>query len=183
ADNKNVITVIDDSYSMDFFKTGNTFIGYIPDTMDVDYIEKGREKNLNSYIDPFFGFHFDWTAATEEKWLPAFAEWKAYVDPLYEKLSYGTDNYKAILEEIFDNVRNDPNGMFTNSYNEWQTTSNFRASYTAHCATVEELKKSLSFDRTMTSGEEAPVETTTTEAATTTTAAGATTTTTTAAAK
>ncbi|MBR5295873.1 MAG: hypothetical protein IKU24_04710, partial [Clostridia bacterium] len=91
ADNKNVITVVDDSYSMDFYKTGNTFIGYIPDTMDVDYIEKGREKNLNAYISPFFGFEFDWTATTEEKWLTAFAEWKAYVDPLYEKLSYGTD--------------------------------------------------------------------------------------------
>ncbi len=177
ADNKNVITMINDSYSMDFFKTGNTFIGYIPDTMDPEYIEKGREKNLNSFVDPFLGFRFNWNEATESKWLTSFAEWKAYVDPIYAQLSYGTANYMDLLAEVFDNVRNDPNDMFTDSYNEWQTTSNFRASYTAHAENIKKLKETLSFDRTITSGEEAAVITTTTTASTTT-AAGATTTTT-----
>ena len=71
---------------------------------------------------------------------------------------------------------NDPNGMFSNSYNEWQTTSNFRASYTAHAGIIKSLKEKLTFDKTIASGEEAAVVTTTTTTATT--AAGATSTTT-----
>ncbi len=181
ADNKNVITIIDDSYSMDFFKSGNTMIGYVPDTMDPDYIEKGKEKNLNSFINPFLGYYFDWNEQTEAKWLPAFAEWKAYADPLYAQLSYGVDNYMDILAQVFDNVRNDPTGMFTNSYNEWQTTSNFRTGYTAHAASLAKLRENLSYDKTITSGEQAPVVTTAAPESTTTTAAGATTTTTAAA--
>ena len=97
ADNENVITVVDDSYAMDFFKTGNALLGYVTNDMDPDYVAKAKEKNLNSFASPFLGYRYDWSGEENKKWMDAYAEWKAYLDPIYAQLSYGTANWKAIM--------------------------------------------------------------------------------------
>lgn len=157
ADRDDVVTVVDDSYAMDFFRCGNTFLGYVPDTMDADYIEKGKKKNLNSFVDPFLGYYYDWDDPDEEKWLKAFAEWKAYLDPIYSQLSYGTGNYLELMATAYDNVRNDPNGMFSASYNDWQTNTTFRSGYASYAASLQKLRDSLEYEEVIVSGEEAPV--------------------------
>ena len=170
ADNENVITVIDDSYSMDFFKTGNTLIGYVPDTMDPDYVAKAKAKNLNSCISPFLGFIYDWEDENNAKWVKAFAEWKAYLDPIYAQLSYGTDAYASILATAYDNVRNNTSGQFSESYNEWQTACTFRNEYKTYSEKIVSLYKELLTSDITETGDYVP-EVSTDGASTTTTAA------------
>jgi len=115
AENENVITRLNDDYSMNFFKTGNSLLGYVPDDMDPDYVEKAKQKNLNSFISPFFGFEMDdWTADDKHKeWVETkLPVWKAYLDPIYEQLCYGIPNWKEVLTEVYANLNTNANGMF-----------------------------------------------------------------------
>ncbi len=146
AENKNVIHIIDQSYSMDFFKSGNTLLGYVPDTMDPDFVAKAKAKNLNSSINPFLGFRYDWTNTEDEKWVKAIGEWKTYFDPIYAQLSYGTANYMALMTEAYNNLRNDPNGMFSGTYADWQTECAFRNTYKTYTEKLTKLQADLAFE-------------------------------------
>ena len=186
ADNKNIITVIDESYDMDFFTTGNNLIGYIPDTMDPDYATKGKEKNLNSFIDPFLGFRYNWEDENNAKWVTAIGQWKAYLDPIYDQVSYGNDNYASILATAYDNVRNNTTGQFSASYNQWQNDCTFRNEYKTYSEKIVKLYQDLGTrDITETEGyvAETSADASATSGSGTTTAAGSTTATTTTAKK
>lgn len=148
GENKNVIHIIDDSYSMDFFRAGNALLGYVPDTMDPDYVEKAKQKNLNSVINPFLGFRYDWSTEEDEKWVKAIGEWKAYMDPIYDQLSYGTANYLSLMTEAYNTLRNDPNGIFTGNYADWQTECAFRSTYKAYTEKLTKLQTELTVEPT-----------------------------------
>lgn len=148
GENKNVIHIINGNYSMDFFRSGNTLLGYVPDTMDPDYVAKSKEKNLNSVINPFLGFRYDWNNTDDEKWVKAISEWKAYIDPIYAQLSYGTTNYLALMTEAYNNLRNDPNGMFTGTYAAWQTECLFRNNYKTYTEKLTKLQAELVIEPT-----------------------------------
>jgi putative aldouronate transport system substrate-binding protein len=143
GENKNVIHVINDNYSMNFFRAGNTLLGYVPDTMDPDYVNKAKEKNLNSVINPFLGFRYDWSNSEDEKWVKAIAEWKAYIDPIYAQLSYGTANYMDLMTEAYQTLRNNSNGTFSGSYADWQTECAFRTNYKAYTEKIAKLQTEL----------------------------------------
>lgn len=143
---ENVIRVIDDSYDMDFYKTGNVMIGHTLESMDPDYIAKGKEKNLNSHMNAFLGFRYDWTAEKEEKWLKLFDEWKAYVDPIYAQLRYGDANYIAILTDLYNEVYKNPNERFTDTYKNFQDNCAFRNDYKAYIPKIDKLDGILHFE-------------------------------------
>lgn len=175
ADNENVITVVDDSYAMDFYKTGNALLGYVTSEMDPDYVAKAKEKNLNSFVSPFLGYRYDWASDENEKWMKGFAEWKAVLDPIYAQLSYGTANWKQILTDAYQELRYNENQTYTVDYGVWQSDCLFRSGYKTQAEKVKALKDSLGTeDQTEAEGAVAPVTTTT---AATTTATAATTTT------
>ncbi len=145
-ENSNIITIIDDSYSMDFFKTGNALIGYLPDTMDPDFFTKSQEKNRNSFMNPFLGFRFDWSNPNMAKWLKLFEEWKVYYDPIYEQLRYGTDNYMELLDVAYDTTYNNRGKIFSDSYSNWSKNGEFRNTYKAYVTTLAKLDSLLHFD-------------------------------------
>ena len=129
ATEENVITIVDDSYSMDFFKTGNTFLGYIPDTMDPNYTAEGIQKNINSRIDPFLSFNFDWSdpASKADVWIPVFEEWQTIADDRFNQLMYGTPDYLAIIEQIDLDINN--KDLCSKSYTDLTDDSTFRTAY------------------------------------------------------
>ncbi len=143
ADNENVITVVDDSYSMDFYKTGNALLGYVTDDMDPDYVAIAKEKNLNSFVSPYLGYRYDWNTEENEKYMAGYAEWKAYIDPIYQQLSYGTPDWKAILTEAYNNLRYNENKALSVDYGEWQNSCTFRGGFKTYAEKALELKKSL----------------------------------------
>ncbi len=143
ADNENVITVVDDSYAMDFYSTGNSLLGYVTDDMDPDYVAKAKQKNLNSFVSPFLGYRYDWDAEENKKFMDGYAEWKAYLDPIYARLSYGTPDWKDILTETYNNVRLNENKQFSVGYREWETDCTFRKGFSSYAEKVKELKASL----------------------------------------
>ena len=108
SDNKdeNVIRILDDSYKMDFFGTGNSLISHITEDMDEKWIENGKQKNLNSHMNGFLGFRFDWTKSANAKWLPIFEQWAEFLEPYYAELSAGTEDYSEILAFIYYTVYN-----------------------------------------------------------------------------
>lgn len=144
AANDNVITIIDDSYTMDFTKSGNALIGYVPDTMDPDYVEKAKAKNLNSHLNPFLGFRFDWSAPENAQWVALAKEWEAYVEPIYAQLRAGTvDNYEEVLQNTYQALYANEDGKFTVSYRDWQTDCDFRNTYKAYTKTLQTLSDFL----------------------------------------
>lgn len=143
ADNENVITVVDDSYAMDFYKTGNSLLGYVTEGMDPDYAAKAKAKNLNSFVSPFLGYRYDWNTEENEKYMKGYEEWKAYLDPIYAQLSYGTPEWRTILTEAYQNLRYNENKMFSVDYGEWQNTCTFRGGYGAFAEKAKALKESL----------------------------------------
>ncbi len=50
------ITKLSDDYTMDFYATGNTFIGYIPEEQGADYVTKALELSKVAKINAFIGF-------------------------------------------------------------------------------------------------------------------------------
>ncbi len=142
AGEENMITVIDDSYSMDYFTTGNALIGYVTDKMDSDFIEISKEKNRNSRISPFLGFRYEWTKA-EDKYLKAFGEWKSAIDARYDQLVYGTNDYLAILTEIYNEIYNNPDNKFSASYQSFQNDCGFRNAYKAYAPKLVTLSNTL----------------------------------------
>ena len=143
AENENVITVVDDSYAMDFYKTGNALLGYVTDDMDPDYIAKAKAKNLNSFVSPFLGYRYDWNTEENAKYMKGHAEWKAYLDPIYAQLSYGTPDWMAIMTEAYQNLRYNESKMFSVDYGEWQNTYTFRGGFGTYAEKAKELKASL----------------------------------------
>ena len=143
AENENVITVVDDSYAMDFYKTGNALLGYVTDDMDPDYIAKAKAKNLNSFVSPFLGYRYDWNTEENAKYMKGHAEWKAYLDPIYAQLSYGTPDWKTIMTDAYQNLRYNESKMFSVDYGEWQTTCTFRGGFGTYAEKAKELKASL----------------------------------------
>jgi len=145
--NPNTITVVDNSYSMDFFKTGNTLIGYVPTTMDADYVQKAKEKNLNSFLDPFLGFTYDWSASNQKDWLTLHKQWKDAFGERYQTLVYGTQNYLAILGEMYNEMTLNENKAFVYNYEAWQKSCTFRSSYEAHVtSTLSKLNETIHFE-------------------------------------
>ncbi len=50
------VVMLNDSYSMDIYKTGNAFIAYPAPGMNEDIWESGKEQNRMSLVDPLLGF-------------------------------------------------------------------------------------------------------------------------------
>lgn len=141
--NKNVITVIDDSYTMDFFKSGNALIGAVPSTMDPDYVEKAKQKNLNSYMNPFLGFTYDWTEGAEATWVKMFGQWEEYTKDIWAQIHYGTPDYYDLMLTHYQNIYNNTTGEFENSYSEFSSKCNLRANYRAYLKTLQTLDATL----------------------------------------
>ncbi len=145
AENKNVITIIDDSYTMDFFHSGNTLLGYVPDTMDPNYVEKAKAKNLNSQISAYLGFRYDWKSEANKKWLPLFQQWKEILDPVYEQVSYGVPNYEALINQAYRRIYDNPDGSLVGTYTQWRTGCNFQSSYQSHLKALTSLDALLHY--------------------------------------
>ncbi|MBR2634104.1 MAG: hypothetical protein IKD31_00820 [Clostridia bacterium] len=141
ADKDGVVTIIDDSYSMDFFKSGNALIGSVPDTMDENYVAEAKQKNLNSFMNPFLGFRYDWNKDTNEKWVKLMAAWKAYLDPLYASLSAGT------VEDVKKAMTDANTAMFYNARKQFEHTSkDFMADCTIHADYKTYVSKLVTLD-------------------------------------
>ncbi len=143
---ENVITILDDSYSMDFNKIGNTIIGHTLDTMDPDYIEKAKQKNLNSRMGAFLGFRYNWEDEKEQKWLKLFSEFKAYVDPIYENLRYGNPDYMQILNDLYEEISKNPEGRFSDTYTNFSEKAGFRTEYKNYISKLHKLDGILHFE-------------------------------------
>ena len=55
-DDNGRVVMLNDSYSMDIYKTGNAFIAYPAPGMSEDIWESGKEQNRVSLVDPLLGF-------------------------------------------------------------------------------------------------------------------------------
>ena len=137
-----IITKIDDSYSMDFFRTGNTYIGYLPDTIDPDYVTKAKEKNYNSRIDVWLGYNdFDWSAEENKVWVDGAAQWAQVIGDRAAKLNYGTPDYMEIITAIQDD--NNDTAKCDFNYSKFHTDCKFAVGYKAVAARLCALSKRL----------------------------------------
>ncbi len=65
-DDKTTVTILSDDYFMDFYGTGNTYIGYIPEELGSDYMTKALEMSKHAKINGFIGFDPRFTEEEKE---------------------------------------------------------------------------------------------------------------------
>ena len=167
ADNKNVITKLNDDYSMNFFKTGNALLGYVTDDMDPDYVADAKAKNLNGFISPYFGYTLDTASLDEAKLalLETAKAYNAYLAPIYAQLSYGTPAWKEIMTAAYNEVYNNANGTFDKSYKDWEEEFPLAGEVGANISgTIVKLRDELGIED-LTEPKKAETVTTTTAAA------------------
>ncbi|MBR5264127.1 MAG: hypothetical protein IKV50_05460, partial [Clostridia bacterium] len=145
GEHDNVITIVNNNYSMDFNKTGNALLGYVTDQMDPNYAEYAKQKNLNSRLNPFLGFYYDWSTDANKDYVKALGEWAAAVKDKVEQLNYGVENYNEILTTMYDELRNDPTKKFTENYANWQNNCSFRSNYKTYATKLVALDEALHF--------------------------------------
>jgi putative aldouronate transport system substrate-binding protein len=151
--NNDIITIVDTSYTMDFFKTGNTLIGYLPDTMDPEYINRSKEKNLNSFTNPLLGFWYEMNSEEVATWKENAKAWEEYLAPYWEKLENGTADYKEILTQIYNELYNETNDLFGDaSLKDFFTASadnKIRDNYKAHTEKLIALDTVIHFEESV----------------------------------
>lgn len=130
--------VVDDSYAMDFFATGNTYMGYLADGMDPDYVEKSKEKNLHSRLDPMLGFHYDWSDEDGQKWIALFNKWEEQDAADFALLNYGTPDYLKVIARI-ESVTD------VQTYSDFVATCPFYLLHKSHCKRLIKLDAALHF--------------------------------------
>jgi len=95
-EDKTTITKTSDDYTMDFYGTGNTFIGYVPEEYGADYISQALELSKVAKINGFIGFdpRFDEETQAVYDSLPELTK------PFYEKLLNGTPSHNSVIREL-----------------------------------------------------------------------------------
>lgn len=88
--------MLNDTYSMDFYKTGNTFIGYLPEGTPLTYVEDAKEANQGIKTSGFAGF----TPTFSEDQAKLLEEFAAAASGYYTKLCSGVPDWKEQLAEV-----------------------------------------------------------------------------------
>lgn len=94
-DDKTTVTFLKDDYVMDFYGTGNTFIGYIPEEMGSDYLSKALEMSKHARINGFIGFDPRFDEETEA----LYQEMTEATAEIYQRLLDGTDRVIPVMRE------------------------------------------------------------------------------------
>ena len=94
------VHMLNNDWSMDFFHTGNTYIGAVPETLPANYAEIGKLQNIETIISPFLKWVYanEETAATSSAFAAIDKKYLAAFDAASteEKLTY-----KDLHEEEF----------------------------------------------------------------------------------
>lgn len=146
------VTLVDDSYKMDLFKTGNALLGYLPGDMDPDYITNAKAKNLNSRLDPFLGFRMDWTDPALSEWLEYFDIWHEVVGDRFDRICYGVADPGALYDEMAT-VTSDSDRV-VRTYSNLKDSTTLFGSYKTHAAMLAQLDAQTQYP--FTSADEAP---------------------------
>lgn len=96
-------TVADENnvYVTDFYKSGNTLIGLIPEELGLDYAKNVQELNRGARLSGFASFHLAMDE-DEQEWFDEFTALEAEYTAAYEKLCNGTADWEAICDSFAD---------------------------------------------------------------------------------
>ena len=61
-------------------------------------------------------------------------------------IRYGTDDYFNILENAYAEIYKNPNGLFSDSYSNWQSNCGWRNDYKTYISKIQKLDKVLHFE-------------------------------------
>ncbi|MBP5289065.1 MAG: hypothetical protein J6Z79_04240 [Clostridia bacterium] len=139
------VTVIDDSYKMALENTGNTLLGYLPDTMDPDSIENAKSKNINSRLDPFMGFYYDWTDPELDGYMESFAAWESIVGDRFDRLCYGIPNYQEVYNALIEDTKAENLEGTYKSYTNFRDSTTFTGSFRTHVTNLMQLDQTTHF--------------------------------------
>ncbi len=95
------VHMLNNDWSMDFFHSGNTLIGSVPETLPVDYAEIAKLQNIETLQSAFFNWNYlddldEKTMPLYEEYVKASAEYMAEFDKTPDKAAYA----EALVEEL-----------------------------------------------------------------------------------
>ena len=97
------------AYNMDISKTGNEFIAYVPEGMNVDVWEYAKQQNRESQVNPLLGFAFENELdSQEEDFLSEEAAASNAKDVFYYKEVVNTAMIKSVAEtsaKVWDEIQ------------------------------------------------------------------------------
>ena len=97
------IEIISDDYKMNLVETGNVFMTYPGEGIPMSYWEAGKQQNLDSKINPFFGF----SGYINEESQPLFDSVDKLSDEMFKKMeAMSAEEFEASVEDMKDYVSN-----------------------------------------------------------------------------
>ena len=141
--NNKTVTIIDDSYSMDLSRTGNILLGYVPAELGADFIQTSQQKNLNSRLDAFLGFRYDWSDPAQKEWVELFQVWHDVVGDRFDKLYYGIPNYEEVFQALVTETGD--SDVVGKTYSTWRDSNSMNGAYKSQATVLIQLDASLHF--------------------------------------
>ena len=95
-EDKATITRSSNDYIMDFYGTGNTFIGYVPEEYGANYISQALELSKVAKINGFIGFDPRFDEETQK----VYDSLTEITAPYFERLLNGTPSHNSVIREL-----------------------------------------------------------------------------------
>lgn len=92
----NTVTRLNDEYMMDFMKSGNTFIGYLDEGMDPDYVKNAVAKNFSVKRHGFLAYTINLTEEEQK----AYDYYVEQIGDTFETLRQGTHNPNIVYARL-----------------------------------------------------------------------------------
>ena len=124
------VHMLNNDWSMDFYHTGNTFVGHAPETLPANYAEIGKLQNIETLTGPYMSWVYlnEETEALYEEYVAEAEKLMAEFDAAEDRAAWA-EAFNAELKEdtekqhiINKMLITDGDNNFAVSYNEFQET-------------------------------------------------------------
>ena len=111
------VHMLNDDWSMDFYHTGNTLVGSVPETLPANYADIAKLQNVETLTSPYFTWEYEITEENEaayEEYLAAAAGYLAEFDAAADKAAFA----EALVDELKGDTENIVTKMLGSDYND-----------------------------------------------------------------
>ena len=116
------VHMLNNDWSMDFYHTGNTLVGAVPETLPANYSDIAKLQNIETLTSPYFTWTYlnEDTEALYEEYMAASETYMAEFDSAADKAAYA--------EELVAQLKEDEENIITKTLNA-DTDNGLMASY------------------------------------------------------
>ena len=122
------VHMLNDDWSMDFYHTGNTFVGHAPESLPANYAEIGKLQNVETLTGPYMSWVYlnEETEALYNEYTAEAEKILAEFDAAADRVAYA-ESFTTMIKEDKEHIvarmaASDGDNNFAVSYVDFQTS-------------------------------------------------------------